>query len=134
MTRDDVNPSDYPAGTVIHNHPDWKYHAAPGLSSSALKTFVKQSPRHYQTVDECPEQHRVRFLPVKLLQDIAPLVMARGLFDEGFQGTGGQAGGGVVFPVGVVVDGGSGGIVGGVNSRHNRFSEMKRFQLIVFIF
>ena len=48
MTRDDVNPSDYPAGTVIHNHPDWKYHAAPGLSSSALKTFVKQSPRHYQ--------------------------------------------------------------------------------------
>ena len=43
-----VNPSDYPAGTTIHNHPDWKYHAAPGLSSSAIKCFVKQSPRHYQ--------------------------------------------------------------------------------------
>ena len=42
------NPSDYPSGTIIHHHPDWKYHAAPGVSSSAIKTFVNQSPRHYQ--------------------------------------------------------------------------------------
>ncbi len=43
-----LNPDDYQPGTLIHNHPDGKYHAAPGLSSSAVKTFVKQSPRHYQ--------------------------------------------------------------------------------------
>ena len=41
------NPSDYQSGTIIHHHPDWKYHAAPGVSSSAIKTFVNQSPRHY---------------------------------------------------------------------------------------
>lgn len=47
MNHSSINPSDYPPGTIIRNHPDWKYHAAPGLSSSAVKTFVKQSPRHY---------------------------------------------------------------------------------------
>ena len=44
----DINPADYLPGTLIHNHPDWKYHAAPGLSSSAVKCFVNKSPRHYQ--------------------------------------------------------------------------------------
>lgn len=44
----DINPADYQPGTLIHNHPDSKYHAAPGLSSSAIKCFVNRSPRHYQ--------------------------------------------------------------------------------------
>ncbi len=44
----ETNPSDYQPGTLIHNHPDWKYHAAPGLSSTQVKCFVNQSPRHYQ--------------------------------------------------------------------------------------
>ena len=44
----EINPADYPPKTRIENHPDWKYHQAPGLSSGAIKTFVNQSPRHYQ--------------------------------------------------------------------------------------
>ena len=41
------NPADYPPGTLIHNHPDRAYHEAPGLSSTAVKTFALKSPRHY---------------------------------------------------------------------------------------
>ena len=48
MPEPSVNLPDYPSGTVIHNHPEWKYRAAPGLSSTALKCFANQSPRHYQ--------------------------------------------------------------------------------------
>ena len=44
----DINPADYQPGTVIHNHHDYKYHAAPGLSSTAVKCFVNQSPQHYK--------------------------------------------------------------------------------------
>lgn len=44
----ETNPSDYQSKMVIHNHPDWKYHSAPGLSSTQVKCFVNQSPRHYQ--------------------------------------------------------------------------------------
>ena len=43
-----IDPLDYPPRTTIYNHPDWKYHAAPGLSSTQLKCFVNYSPRHYQ--------------------------------------------------------------------------------------
>ncbi len=44
----DINPSDYPPGTLIHHHPDHKYHQAPGISSSQVKTFALKSPAHYQ--------------------------------------------------------------------------------------
>lgn len=44
----EINPSDYQPGTIIYHHPDYQYHQAPGLSSSAVKCFVNQSPRHYQ--------------------------------------------------------------------------------------
>lgn len=47
MPASDLNPADYAPGTLIHNHPDWKYHAAPGLSSTAVKTFILKSPLHY---------------------------------------------------------------------------------------
>lgn len=40
-------PADYTPGSIIYNHPEWQYRKAPGLSSTALKTFVNQSPRHY---------------------------------------------------------------------------------------
>ena len=54
-----INPSDYPPRTTIYNHPEWKYHAAPGLSSTQLKCFVNLSPRHYQYryLDGCSHPH-----------------------------------------------------------------------------
>ena len=44
----EVNPADYTPGTVIHHHPDFKYHLSPGVSSSQVKTFALKSPAHYQ--------------------------------------------------------------------------------------
>ena len=38
----------YTPGTLIHNHPDFKYHSAPGLSSGAIRCFYRQSPLHYR--------------------------------------------------------------------------------------
>jgi len=39
---------DYVPGTIITNHPDAKYHTAPGLSSGAIRVFARRSPLHYQ--------------------------------------------------------------------------------------
>ena len=47
MSQNPVNPADYTPGTLIHNHPDRAYHEAPGLSSTAVKTFTLKSPMHY---------------------------------------------------------------------------------------
>lgn len=48
MSEPSINPADYPPGTLIHNHPDYLYRLAPGLSSTEVKTFCKESPRHYE--------------------------------------------------------------------------------------
>ncbi|WP_252180194.1 PD-(D/E)XK nuclease-like domain-containing protein [Endozoicomonas sp. 4G] len=48
MTHSEINPDDYKPGTLIHNHPEHKYRLAPGLSSTEVKTFHKQSPKHYE--------------------------------------------------------------------------------------
>ncbi len=49
MSKSETHPQpDYVPGTVITNHPDSKYHSAPGLSSGAIRCFARQSPLHYQ--------------------------------------------------------------------------------------
>ena len=55
----EINPADYPPGTIIHNHPDFKYHNAPGISSSEMKIFALKSAAHYQWfyIQQQQQQH-----------------------------------------------------------------------------
>ena len=48
MSDPSINPADYTPGTLIHNHPDYLYRLAPGLSSTEVKTFCKESPKHFE--------------------------------------------------------------------------------------
>lgn len=48
MNPPDVIPGDYLPGTLIQHHPEPSYRSAPGLSSTQLKTFAHESPKHYQ--------------------------------------------------------------------------------------
>lgn len=48
MNPPEVHPGDYPPGTLMKNLPESTYRSAPGLSSTQLKTFANESPKHYQ--------------------------------------------------------------------------------------
>lgn len=39
--------ADYVPGTIIYNHPEFRYRKAPGISSTEIKTFANQSAAHY---------------------------------------------------------------------------------------
>lgn len=80
-----INPSDYVPNTVIHHHPDWKYHAAPGLSSSAVKCFVNQSPQHYYQRYVIQKFHRKETDAMLLGTLVHCLVLEGGQFESRYE-------------------------------------------------